>query len=102
MMRFRWPQWRAASSDTRADVLAEAARGLGGMSNSAAYALLGDKGDLMLVAFRKNFEDLHQAQLEIARLRIGDYLEPTCSFRSVMERSLIESAAKAYAGLAAK
>ena len=102
MMRFRWPQWRAASAETRADIVAEAARVLGGMSNSAVYSLLGHKGDLMLVHFRKNFEELNQAQLDLARLRLGDYLEPASSYLSIIELGLYESTGKVYADLDAK
>jgi hydrogen peroxide-dependent heme synthase len=102
MMRFRWQQWRAASSETRAGVLAEAARALGGMSNSAAYSLLGHKGDLMLVHFRKSFEELHRVQMELARLPFSDYLEPSSSYLSMVELGLYESTAKVYADLAAK
>src|SRR5688572_16478772 len=102
MMRLRWPQWRAVSAESRAELIAEAARVLGAKPNSAAYSLLGHKGDLMLVHFRKSFEELHQAELEIARLRIGDYLEPTSSYLSVVELGLYESTSKAYGELAAK
>src|SRR5689334_3351974 len=99
MMRFRWSQWRAASAETRADVVAEAARALGRMSNSAVYSLLGHKGDLMFVHFRKNFEELNQAQLDLARLRFGDYLEPASSYLSIIELGLYESTGKIYADL---
>src|SRR5256885_1944075 len=84
MMRFRWPAWRALSDSARAEVRNEAMQALGGMSNSALYSLLGHKGDLMLVHFRKSFEELNRAQLELARLRLSDYLEPTSSYLSVV------------------
>jgi hydrogen peroxide-dependent heme synthase len=102
MMRFRWPQWRAASSQTRADLTAEAATILGSRADTGIYSLLGHKGDLMLVHFRKSFEELHDAQQAIARLRIGDYLESTGSYLSVVELGLYESTSKTYADLAAK
>lgn len=102
MMRFRWAQWRALSSETRADLLAEASRVLGARSDTAIYSLLGHKGDLMLVHFRKSFEELHHAQQEVARLRIGDFLEPASSYLSVVELGLYESTGKVYADLAAK
>src|ERR1051326_7043785 len=102
MMRVRWPQWRAAPAEARAEVLAEAARTLDGMSNSAVYSLLGHKGDLMLVHFRKSFEELHQAEMELLRLRFSDFLEPASSYLSMIELGLYESTAKVYADLAAK
>src|SRR5947207_2932713 len=42
------------------------------------------------------------AQLEVARLRFGAYLEPASSYLSVIELGLYESTSKVYADLAAK
>jgi peroxiredoxin len=102
MMRFRWPAWRALSDGDRSAIVAEAAAALGGMTNTAVYSLLGHKGDLMLVHFRKDFEELNHAELAFARLRISDYLEQTSSYLSIVELGLYESTSKVYAGLAAK
>src|SRR3974377_1475510 len=76
MMRFRRPAWRALSPEVRAEILDEAGRALdaleraGGGSQSAVYSLLGHKGDLLFLHFRHNFEELNQAQLELAGLRL--------------------------------
>ena len=107
MMRFRRPAWRGLSAGARAEILAEAAAQFGRMEahaegrESALYSLLGHKGDLLLLHFRRSFEELNQAELELARLRLGDYLEPAASYLSVVELGLYESSAKVYAGLAA-
>ncbi len=107
MMRFNRAAWRALSSDARAEILAEAATVLGRMEThvdgceSALYSLLGHKGDLLVLHFRRGFEELNQAELELARLRLGDFLEPAASYLSVVELGLYESSAKVYAGLAA-
>ena len=64
MMRFRWPAWRALDRDARTDILDEASQTLSTMQNpeqyhhSALYSVLGHKGDLMFVHFRRSFEDL--------------------------------------------
>src|SRR5258707_15020003 len=82
MMRFRRTAWRALSDVSRADVLAEAKRVLGGMERpaegrqSAVFSLIGHKGDLMFVHFRRSFEELSEAQTAMARLALSDYLEP--------------------------
>jgi len=108
MMRFRRPLWRALSAESRGEILEEAARALAawersdGGRQSAVYSLLGHKGDLLFLHFRRSFEELNQAQLELARLRFGDYLEPAASYLSVIELGLYESTAKVYGGLAAK
>jgi chlorite dismutase len=107
MMRFRRAAWRALPAATRAGILAEAVAALGRMEThadgreSALYSLLGHKGDLLLLHFRRSFEELNQAELELARLRLGDYLEPAASYLSVVELGLYESTAKVYAALAA-
>jgi peroxiredoxin len=108
MMRFRWPAWRALSPESRAGVLHEAVTALGAMerpsehSHSGVYSLLGHKGDLLFLHFRRSFEELNRAQLELARLRLSDYLEPATSYLSIIELGLYESTSKVYGGLAAK
>jgi hydrogen peroxide-dependent heme synthase len=107
MMRFRWTAWRALSSETRADIAKEAASVLGEMERgsdgqSALFSLIGHKGDLMLVHFRKAFADLNQAELKLASLRWSDYLEPTSSYLSIIELGLYDSTLKIYKELTAQ
>jgi hydrogen peroxide-dependent heme synthase len=64
--------------------------------------MLGHKGDLMLVHFRKSFDELNQAELCLARLEIYDYLEPATSYLSVVELGLYESTVKLNASLEEK
>jgi chlorite dismutase len=61
--------------------------------------MLGHKGDLLFVHFRRNFEELNQAQLALARLRLSDYLEPATSYLSMIELGLYESTSDTYKGL---
>jgi chlorite dismutase len=108
MMRFRRPAWRALCGESRGEILEEAARALAawerpdGGRQSAVYSLLGHKGDLLFLHFRRSFEELNQTQLELARLGLGDYLEPAASYLSVVELGLYDSTAKVYGELAAK
>src|SRR3954454_11131669 len=102
MMKFRWPAWRALSEGARTEIAAEAAGALGSLNNTAVYSLLGHKGDLMLIHFRKDFEELNRVELELARLRLSEYLETTHSYLSIVELGLYESTSKVYGGLAAK
>jgi chlorite dismutase len=67
---------------------------------TAAFSLLGHKGDLILVHFRQSFDDLSKAEMRLSRLRLWDYLEPTSSYLSVVELGLYESSLKTYATLA--
>jgi chlorite dismutase len=108
MMRLRRPAWRALAAAERDEIVAEAAAVLGEWESpadgrqSGLYSLLGHKGDLMLVHFRRSFEELDRVQLEFGRLRLADYLEPSSSYLSVVELGLYESSARVYGALAAR
>jgi len=106
MMRFRWTAWRALTAENRSTILAEAAQALGTIEKpdsgrqSAIFSMLGHKGDLMFVHFRRSFEELNHAQLQLSRLALSDYLEPTTSYLSLVELSLYESTSDTYGELA--
>ena len=105
MMRFRWSSWRLLRPAQKAKVIHEASSVLAKMEQNASgqsglYSLIGHKGDLMLVHFRQSFDELNQAEMQIARLRLSDYLEPTTSYLSVIELGLYESTIKVYSELA--
>jgi chlorite dismutase len=105
MMRFRRSAWRALPEAERSAIAQEASSVLGALEKnaggqSAVYSLLGHKGDLMLVHFRESFADLNQAELQLANLRLSDYLEPTTSYLSMIELGLYESTIKTYKALA--
>lgn len=104
MMRVRWSAWRELAESKQREIVEEASAMLsrmeqGSSGQSALFSLLGHKGDLMLVHFRESFDALNQAELELARARIGDYLEPTTSYLSVIELGLYESSIKTYKAL---
>jgi chlorite dismutase len=110
MFRVRWPAWKSLSGDRKRDVLEEAARELTGMEaftgmeqgQSALFSLLGHKGDLMLLHFRPSFDELNQAELCVAQLQLGEFLEPTTSYLSVVELGLYESTVRLNATLEEK
>ena len=104
MMKFRFTAWRELAEAARGEIVREAAAALGGMEQntqgqSALFSVLGHKGDLMLVHFRESFDALKQAELELARTRLSDFLEPTTSYLSVIELGLYESTLKTYRAL---
>ena len=100
MMRFRWQAWKVLAPARQDEILGAAAELFAGMDQSAIYSLIGHKGDLMLVHFRRNFEELNQAEMAIARLQLWDFLEPTSSYLSMVELGLYETTIKVYASLA--
>jgi len=104
MVRVRWQGWRGLAADERTAILTEASGTLAalGKNGSAAFALLGHKGDLMLIHFRKDLDQLLEAQTCLSHLRLWDYLEQTTSYLSVVELGLYESTLKTYTALAEK
>ncbi len=105
MMRIRRAAWRALAAGQQAEIAAEAAACLEAMERnesgqSALYSLIGHKGDLLLLHFRPSFEDLHRVELELARLRLADLLEPASSFLSVVELGIYDSTVRLWTSLA--
>ena len=104
MMRFRWSEWRRVQPADRHKAVEEFASWLAKLEDrssgpSALYSLVGHKGDLMLLHFRSSIDELNATELELARLRMNDYFEPTSSYLSVIELGLYESTLKTYGEL---
>src|ERR1700728_2836164 len=80
MFRFDWPAWRRADSSSRQHALAEATGLLATLekasseshpSQSAVFAQLGHKGDLMFIHNRDSIEQLAVVQRDLARTELG-------------------------------
>lgn len=104
MFRFRWPAWRATPESARRQVATEATALFQemerqGENGSALYSMLGHKGDLMILHFRRDFVSLKQAELAVSHLALSDYLEPATSYLSVVELGLYDSSLKLYTSL---
>jgi hydrogen peroxide-dependent heme synthase len=108
MFRFDWAAWRRLDAGERARIVAEAAALLtpleqrpaqGHPAQSAVFAQLGHKGDLMLVHFRDSIEQLAAVERDLARTELNSFLQPQHSYLSVVELGLYESSAKTYAAL---
>jgi len=107
IMRFRWSEWRKLSDADRKQIVDEAAPVFENMEKatthqSALFSVLGHKGDLMFVHFRHSFDELNHVELQMARLRLWDYLEPQSSYLSVVELGLYDSSIKVYDALIAR
>jgi chlorite dismutase len=107
MFRVRWAAWRALGAAEQAAALDHAAAKLQGIEDNkqeatGLFAMLGHKGDLMLVHFRRTLDDLHRAELDLAQLKLLDFLEPMTSYLSVVELGLYEASVKLYADLTAQ
>ena len=56
----------------------------------------------MFVHFRRSFDELNAVEMQLANLRLSDYLEITTSYLSVIELGLYESSLKTYGDLIEK
>jgi hydrogen peroxide-dependent heme synthase len=107
MYRVRWSAWRALGAGERTRIASEAAAALTGMQRgqdgmTAVSTLLGHKGDLMLVHFRRGFEAVQAAQLAVSALGLEPYLEPTTSYVSIVELGMYEMTAQIHGRLQEK
>ena len=106
MFRMKWSEVRKLGAKERAEVAARTAAALLGPDDHKAGAtavvqLLG-KGDLMVVHFRRTFEELSAAQLGLAQTPFFDLLEPVSSYVSIVELGMYEMTAKIHEQLRAK
>jgi hydrogen peroxide-dependent heme synthase len=101
MFRVRRRQLRAPDTAKRDAAINEASQLFSEMSRredgeTALFSAIGHKGDLMIVHFRRSFEELSQAEHAVATLALSDYLEPTTSYLSVVEIGLYEATVALY------
>ncbi len=104
MFRIRWDLARTLSADERT-ALADEARAALTVADGGATAfvqMLGHKAELMVIIFRRTFEDLGQAQLNLAQTQLYDLLEPTESYVSVVELGMYDMTTKIHEQLGAK
>jgi len=107
MFRVLWPAWKEINETTRKEIVGEAAESLGAMEQgkedqSALFSMLGHKADLMILHFRRTFEGLNSSELNVAKLKLAEFLEPTTSYLSVVELGLYEATVRLYNSLKEK
>jgi chlorite dismutase len=72
-------------------------------AGATAYVqMLGHKGDLMVICFRRDFEQLAQAQLALSRTELHSLLEPTTSYVSSVELGMYEMTGKLHQQIGAR
>jgi len=67
---------------------------------SALFSVLGHKGDLLAIHFRRTFDDLERAQATLAALELSAFLEQSGSYVSTVEIGLYEATVALNARLA--
>src|SRR3989442_4463635 len=102
-----WPRWNALGAAQREAIAAEATALLERQAaradgHSGCWTLLGHKGDLCLMHWRRDLEALRAEEVALARTRLRAFLVATYSYLSVIELGTYELAGHAEARLAAR
>ncbi len=102
-----WPRWNAAGETERAAGIEEATALLARQArppdgDSACWTLLGHKGDLCILHWRRDLESLRAEELAWSRTRLRAFLIPTYSYLSVIELGTYELTSHATARLRAR
>ncbi|MEK6712300.1 MAG: hydrogen peroxide-dependent heme synthase [Nitrospinota bacterium] len=104
IFRVRWGEWNRLGEKEQFQILSEAGAHLERIARpdegeSALFSLLGHKGDLLVLHFRRTLEQLNEAELGLRRLRLTECLEETTSYLSFLELGLYEMTVKMDAEL---
>jgi chlorite dismutase len=104
LYRVRWDRLRGTSEQDVQRLADEAMRAVTvpDAGATACVQMLGHKADLMFICFRRDFEQLAQAQLALSRTELHGALEPTYSYVSVVELGMYEMTAKIHDQLGAR
>jgi chlorite dismutase len=97
-----WQCWRALPLTERQQRVDELLAWLAQQNSgdSMAYAVLGQKADLLFVHYRQTVTELHAVSTAFQRCALSEDLAPAGSFLSVIEASLYEAEAHARGSLA--
>lgn len=105
VFRLRREALGALDAARREQIVRQAAGAISAMERredgeSALFSILGHKGDLLALHFRRGFDELGRAQAEIAALKLSALLEQTGSYVSMVEIGLYEATVALNARLA--
>jgi len=107
MFTMRWSAFKSLPSVRRAEIAREASDLMATMAGnsdgpSALVNLLGHKGDLMFIHFRRDFGTLSAVELQLAQTGLHDFLAPTTSYVSIVELGLYDMTGKIHQELSAQ
>ena len=103
MYRVRWDRLRERDADG-SQLAEEPVKRLAvpDAGSTAFVQVLGHKADLMVICFRRTFDELADAQLALSHTELYGFLEPTASYVSVVELGMYEMTAKIHEQLGSK
>lgn len=95
-----WTSWWSLEEDERSELIEETSEWLSASAaveegDSAAFSVIGHKGDLMFVHYRRSPETLGEVERGLRGLGFNDFLLPAYSYLSVIEVGLYEAMAMA-------
>ena len=104
MYRVRWERLRESNASEVQALADEAVRALSvpDAGATAFVQMLGHKADVMFICFRRDFEQLAQAQLALSRTRLHQHLDATTSYVSIVELGMYEMTAKLHEQIGAR
>jgi len=96
MFRVQRGRLGALDKTRREGILRQAIEAISSMERredgeSAVFSMLGHKGDLLALHFRRSLDELERAQASVATLELSDFLEPAGSYVSMVEIGLYEA-----------
>jgi len=95
LFTFQWSLWRTLAPAKRNRLIEEAAAWLKVQmqterGDSAAFNVVGHKGDVLLTHFRPSLEALNQVKVSLRQTEFFAYLEPVYGYLSVIELGMYE------------
>ncbi len=102
MFRINWPKVQSLNPAARSEIAIEEIQTLRDSKegHTALVKMLGHKSELMIIYFRKSFEDLAQCEMNFVKTKLSQYVEMTTSYVSIVELGLYEMTAKIHQQLA--
>jgi hydrogen peroxide-dependent heme synthase len=99
IFRVDWPAWKRGSAEEKRRAVSEAEEFLRKIAapaegGSAFYSVLGHKGDLLFLHFRKTFDQLNAVELAFRKLSVADHLIDVTSHVSFVELGMYEMTVK--------
>jgi hydrogen peroxide-dependent heme synthase len=107
LFRVKRREWALRSAEEHAEVLAQASSMFAAMGKredgqSALFTELGHKADLLVLHFRRGFDELAEAERDLVESSLSEFLEQSGSYLSVIEIGLYESTVKLRAELSGR
>ena len=96
--KVKWDEWGLNSDVKLVDQLCETLEQYNKSESgqSAVFSIIGHKGDLLFLHFRKTLDELNELERYLNKLQIFKYMEETTSYVSFLELGLYEMTLKLH------